>query len=111
MKYSASNKMKGIQKGQWFETSRPIAARCLIRLGPRYTRERNANLDTGERFVVVYVTPFSSPVVFCRPYRYAALEALFVDEESRQIDGYDGYKLGISVTEIEQSCRPIATLE
>jgi hypothetical protein len=111
MKYFASNEMKGIQKGQWFETSRPIVARCLIRLGPRYTRERVANLDTGERFVVVYVTPFSSPIVFCRPLRYAALEEAFVDGEARQIDGYDGYKLGIEVTDIVHSCRPIAALE
>jgi hypothetical protein len=103
--------MKAIKKGQWFETSRPIVARCLIRLGPRCTRERVANLDTGERFVVTYVTPFSSPVVFCRPYRYAALEAAFVDAESRRFDGYDGYKLGIDVTVLERSCRLIGALE
>jgi hypothetical protein len=100
-----------LRKGQWFRTVVEVRARCIVHLSPPLTKEHTAILGSGEVFVIIFVPPFESPAVICRPYRYGALESQFIDHATREDPSYRGYVLGIDVAVIERDCEPTVPID
>jgi hypothetical protein len=90
--------------GKRFVALRDVSAKCIVILSPLLSDMRDVVVRTGE---VLRVVSAREDMVSCRPHRYLALEADFVDPETRAHPGYKGYGLVIDRAVMDRDCASV----
>jgi len=89
--------------GRRFVALRDVSARCVVILSPLLSDIREVVVRSGE---VLRVVSARDELVSCRPHRYVALEADFVDAPTRARAGYKGYGLVLDRAVVDRDCAP-----
>src|SRR5450755_4606462 len=92
-------------EGQRLVVLRDVSAKAVVSgLTPLLSVVQSVVVRSGEVLTVLGLQPDGSEWVSFRPHRYEALEAEFVDPETRAHAGYRGYGLAIDRPLVESEC-------